>query len=166
MANKRGYWAFAALVAVGILAVAGPPAQSSDKEDDKQVLQGSFLVTIMPATGGANIALETFTHDGQVIVSFFNPVLGLVIGQGTWVKTRDGEFATTFLGLSKPGTGPAFVAGKTQDQISLDASGDSFTGRFKATFFDASGNVVRIGTGTIRGARIVGEPLETDPPDD
>lgn len=168
MVSKKILSTFAALAAVGILAIAGMRAQSTsnDNEDDKQVLHGSFLATVsVNETGRTFKALDTFAPGGGVIVTFFNPTGAQNIAQGSWLRTGDREFALTLEGVSPDVTLPSgqrvsFVSAKLQEKLILDESGDSFDSAFKDQFFDASGNVVRVGTGTVHGTRIVVEPLD------
>lgn len=168
MVSKKILSTFAILAALGILAIAGLRAQSTsnDNEDDKQVLHGSFLVTVsVNETGRTFKALDTFVPGGGFIVTFFNPAGMQSIGQGSWLRTGDREFALTFEGISPDVTLPSgqrvsFVAAKTREKLILDESGDSFNSVFQTQFLDASGNVVLTRTGTVQATRIVVEPLD------
>jgi hypothetical protein len=168
MSRKMLWWSLTSFLIAALIAAAGLRGQSvsNDTENDTQVLQGSFLVTVsVNETGRVFKALESYTPGGIVIVTFFNPAGAPQIAQGAWLRTGDGEFATTIEGVSPDVTLPSgqrvsFVSAKIQDKLTLDESGDSFNGVFQDHFFDASGNVVRIGTGTIQGSRITVEPLD------
>ncbi len=160
MVSKRIYLALAVLGAVGILAVAGLRAQSrsnDENENEKEVLQGSFVVTIHVNQGGLTLkVLDTFSLGGGVIATSFNPSGALQTEQGAWRRTGDREFALTLKGISPA----SFVRVKTREKLTVDESGDSFNGVFQSQFFDASGNVVFTATGTVQGTRIVVEPLD------
>jgi len=143
---------------------------------DLQRLDGSWLTTVT-ATNPPGLPpfkeLMTFTLNGEVMESRrlyvpftpFGPVLETP-GHGAWERTGHGEFAVTFMFLVQAApNNPIFVQGddlgtdNIRMRLTLDASGESFTGIFMSTAHDPDGNAVFTATGTVVGTRLHAQPL-------
>jgi hypothetical protein len=85
---------------------------------------------------------------------------------GVWDRMRHGEFAATFTLLVQAAPNNlVFVSGeslgkdKLRLRITVDGSGDSFSGDFVSEARGANGAVVFGATGTVVGTRLQLEPL-------
>jgi hypothetical protein len=88
-------------------------------------------------------------------------------GYGQWVRTGNGEFALTFVGLEygvDENTGAVLGTStigkyKVRANINLGNDGQEFSGPFKTEIFDLDGNLQFTVDGTVTGKRIVVEPF-------
>jgi hypothetical protein len=85
---------------------------------------------------------------------------------GVWDRTGHGEIAATFTFLVQAApNNPVFVAGeslgtdKIRLRLTVNGSGDGFSGVFVSQARDANGNVVFGAAGTVTGTRLPLEPL-------
>lgn len=143
---------------------------------EPQTLEGSWAMTVV-ATSPPGLpplsSLITFMRGGEVIESRrgylpfspFGPILETA-GHGVWDGTRHREFAVTFTLLVQAApNNPVFVSGeslgtdKVRLRVTVDGSGDTFSGIFVSEARDASGNVVFGASGTVVGTRLLLEPL-------
>jgi hypothetical protein len=79
-------------------------------------------------------------------------------GYGSWARTANHAFASTFIGNSFGPDGTVAATYKVRATVALDPSGDTFTGPFTTDFFDLAGNLLGTVTGTVGAARIAVEP--------
>jgi hypothetical protein len=143
---------------------------------ESHTLEGSWAMTVI-ATSPPGLpplsSLITFTRGGEVIESRrgylpfspFGPILETA-GHGVWDRMRHGEFAATFTFLVQAApnnldfvSGESLGTDKIRLRITVDSSGDSFSGVFVSEARDANGNVVFSATGTVVGTRLQLEPL-------
>ncbi len=145
-------------------------AADNDNQDDTPFL-GSYITTVhapqSPVGPRTFKALDTFTPGGGIFVTFFSPDGTQNNAHGTWSRTGDREITITHVGIAPDAILPSgervsFVSVKVREKFTFDGSGSNFTGVFQAEFFDPSGATVRTGSGTVEGARIVVNPLDTD----
>jgi hypothetical protein len=138
-------------------------AQSGSSE---QNLAGAWNVTIdfggvLPACSAP--ALNT--RDGGIVSNACFP--NESTGYGQWMRTGNGEFAITFVGLEyevDEDTGAVLGASttgtyKVRANITLSSDAQQFTGPFKTEIFDLDGNLIFTVTGTVTAKRVVVEPL-------
>jgi len=167
MTRKMLCWSLTSFLIAALIAAAGLRGQSDSSvtQNNNQVLQGSFLVTVhVDQTGRTFKTLDTYSPGGGVVVTFFDATGAQINSHGAWSRTPDGEFLVTHEAVSPDvvlPTGPvSFVSAKIRDKQTLDESGNNLTGVFQVQFFDPTGNIVRVASGTINGTRIVAEPLD------
>ena len=79
-------------------------------------------------------------------------------GYGSWVRTANNRFASTFIGNSFGPDGTVAATYKVRASASLGPTGNTFTGPFTTEFFDLAGNLLGTVTGTVSAVRIVIEP--------
>lgn len=137
--------------ALGRAALADNPAGADDKD-----IVGSWLLTIT-AGGGAHFkALGTFGVDG----TFTGVNQGDICcgsnssgDHGAWKKTKDRQFALTFLQLIyDPQTGA--LTGMYKVQASIELGSPGWHGKYTLYSYDAEGNLTGTDTGTITAVRI------------
>jgi hypothetical protein len=169
MASKTFFGAVAVLAGVCVLTVAVLRAELNENDDQhhRQFL-GSFITTVhapqSPVGPRTFKALVTLTPGGGIVITFFTPDGAQNNTHGTWVRTGHREVKITSVGISPDvvlpsGERVSFVSGKIREEFTFDESGNSYTGVFQNEFFDASGHLVRSGSGTVEGTRITVEPL-------
>jgi hypothetical protein len=170
----------AVMLGLAIAGVTAPPARvvsanlanaaDNDNQDDTPFL-GSYITTVhapqSPVGPRTFKALDTFTPGGGILVTFFAPDGTQNSTHGTWSRTGDREVTITHVGIAPDAILPSgervsFVSVKVREKFTFDGSGNNYTGVWHAEFFDASGNTVRTGSGTMEGARIVVNPLDID----
>ena len=134
-----------------------------------QKMEGTWIVTVMPAAGGALRSMATYSPDGTYISSalpFAPAPPGLGVARvhvspsfGEWYRIGDRTFAATFMTLVAD-EGGAFVAvQKVSNTITLDEGGNSLTSQFQATYTAPDGTVLFEFSGTTQASRIRVEPL-------
>lgn len=116
-------------------------------------LQGTFQVTISPQGAPASVpGFASFTVDGAMFDA--PPGLSLKNGLGSWIPNPNGNgYLIRFMRfIANPVTN---FRGKAdiQGTMFLSADGNSFTGEFRDVTFDANGNQIVQGRGTVTGQR-------------
>ena len=133
-------------------------AQSGSSE---QNLMGAWNVNIdfggvIPACSAPTLN----TRDGGIVA---NPCAANESpGYGQWVRTGNGEFALTFVGLEYDLAAPGGTANgtyKVRASVSLSNDSQEFSGPFQTDIFDLNGNLVLTVKGTVTAKRVVVEPL-------
>jgi hypothetical protein len=143
---------------------------------EPRTLEGAWAMTAV-ATSPPGLppldSLITFTRGGEVIESRrgylpfspFGPILETA-GHGVWSPRHRGESAATFTFLVQAAPdNPVFVAGEPLGtdtirlRLTLDHSGDGFSGSFVSEARDAGGVLVFSASGTVVGTRLRLAPL-------
>jgi hypothetical protein len=73
---------------------------------------------------------------------------------GRWVQTGDGEFRLTFYAAMWNKEGVISGYHRIQDSIVLSESGDEFSAKTQADFFDANWKTLLTNTGEAKGTRL------------
>lgn len=148
-----------------------PGSKSGAASENKKSkdLQGSWLVTVTPPGGAPPFqALVTFDAGGGVVGSAQGDVLlqappGVppvaTAAHGAWEQTAKREFLFTFRQIFYGADGSSQGGAKIRSAVTLNESGDEWSGQLKVEYFDTYGNVVFSGEGTMQATRIVAEPL-------
>jgi hypothetical protein len=109
------------------------------------------------------IALETFHSDGTFIETSLIDYIAPQgpPGQGVWEKTGSREFALTIYGvIIGTVTNPQFEGTyKVRSRLTLNNTGEEFSGPFKIEIFDPAGNSITTLDGTAQGRRAKLETL-------
>jgi len=109
------------------------------------------------------IAVETFHSDGtftETSLTDYLPPAGPP-GQGVWVKTGAREFALTIYGVTVGDlTNPQFQGTyKVRSKLTLNRSGEEFSGPFTVEIYDPTGTLLFTFDGTAQGRRAHVDPL-------
>jgi len=154
-----------------VQAETAPAVQEADQggPPKKKAIVGSWLETVT-FSGGARPplkSLSTFTADGGLVVADQGNVTTepperaavFSAGHGAWVHLRGRTFAWTILELISDFNGNLSGILKVRGQYTVNKSGNSYSGQFKAEITDTAGNLIFSGEGTNEGQRIQVEPL-------
>jgi hypothetical protein len=131
-----------------------------------QALGGSWVVS-RTLTGGSpeppNV-VASFIADGVAIRSApvqqaAPPALGgakLLINttHGEWMRTDDGRYALTFIGLAFDDSGKLLATQRVRAAVQVSDSQEEFSGPFEVEFIGDDGDVLATSTGTAHGTRI------------
>ena len=140
------------------------PAQKAQAENPQQgnpyTLAGTWGMQVGAPPGPTFTAYETFTEAGGS-VEINNGPGGSTTGIGTWARTGHRTFLATLLKQKFDGAGNLELTLKVRREITLNPSGNEFTGRDNVDLFDPAGNPIPvvIPPGTFHGTRIAAEPL-------
>jgi hypothetical protein len=144
----------------------GSPVQGKDGSPKKKSIIGSWMETVTLSVPGnpSFKSLNTFTADGGLIVADQGNVnLGAntlySAGHGSWVALEGRTVAWTILELVADLNGNPMGLLKVSGRYTVDESGNSYSGNFKAEQVDVVGNLVFSVEGTNEGHRIDVEPL-------
>lgn len=160
-----------ALILAGLLLGSAPGR--ADAQEQGRGFVGSWLVspTIDEATA---VALTTFTADGTILTSnrptqAAPPALGAgpilqSLGHGRWEATGSNEATVTFVFLQTDPSGAYLGTRTIRGRLTLDPSGDRWSGEFSATIADAAGSVLAESKGTVAATRITVEPPPSQMP--
>jgi hypothetical protein len=141
-----------------LLALVSIAAAQPENTGAQQSLEGAWNVTINYAEiPPCKSAPAVFTREGTIIADSCSLFLGA--GYGSWRRTGNREFASTFIGNIYGPDGSVTGSYKVRAAGSLDRSGDLANGVFKTEIFAPSGNVTAVLTGTVTLKRIQVEPL-------
>lgn len=128
-----------------------------------QTLEGAWNVTIVfdqpglpPCAPAGSVFTAVSPGRGSVIAESCYASEGA--GYGSWVRTENNRFATTFIGNSFGPDGTVVSTYKVRASVSLGPTGDAFTGPFTTEFFELTGNLLGTVTGTVSAARLMVEP--------
>ena len=133
-------------------------AEAQPQNMGGQSPEGAWNVTINYAgLPPCKSAPAVFTREGTMIADSCSPFLGA--GYGSWKRTGNREFASTFIGNIYGPEGSVTGSYKVRAAGSFDPSGSAGNGTFKTEIFDTSGNVTAVLTGTVILRRIEVEPL-------
>ena len=109
-----------------------------------RTLEGAWNVTVvfdqqgLPSCAPAGAVFTTITPGrGTVIAESCYASEGA--GYGSWVRTTNNELASTFIGNSFGPDGTVAATYKVRATVTLDPSGDTFSGPFRTDFFDLVG---------------------------
>lgn len=120
-------------------------------------LTGSWIVAVIQPGPPIPPGLDTFTADGNVLIT--TPQLTNSLGHGAWVRTGYREYLFTFIVLQHNAAGEFTGIVKVRSTAVLDDTGDAFTGEFIADLINSQGILTRSLTGMSQGSRITAEPL-------
>ena len=158
------------LTIAGMHATAG--AQSRTLSSSSKKLEGTWNVTETTGDGFQFQWHYTFgpgrtANDGTLIATSnldLTPDPIIVPSQGVWIKTGARTFATTRETFSfDSATGAPVGPAKWRSAITLDATGNAFTGTEHLDVFDLDGNLVFSADDTVEGIRMEVEPLTSAP---
>ena len=128
-----------------------------------QTLEGAWNVTVVfdqqglpPCAPAGAVFTAIGAGKGTVIAESCYATEGA--GYGSWVRTANDQFASTFIGNSFGPDGTVAATYKVRTWVSLGPSRNAFTGPFTTEFFDLAGNLLGTVTGTVSAVRIVVEP--------
>jgi hypothetical protein len=158
MIRSRTFRCFAIATMLALTSTAAAQSTSSSR-----TLEGAWNVTVvfdqqgLPRCAPAGAAFTAITPGrGTVIAESCYASEGA--GYGSWARTANNEFASTFIGNSFGPDGTVAATYKVRATVALDPSGDTFSGPFTTDFFDLVGNLLGTVTGTVSAARSVVEP--------
>ena len=150
--TARTFWSAAAL---SILLLTPAHAQNSGFK----TLVGTWRVTVSPDGIPPFQAFNTFNADGTSIeFDNSNPAALQTIAIGPWERVGDRDYAFVEVNQVFDDHGYAGEV-RVRAKLTLDASGDSFSGPFTFQVVDIGGNVVFQGGGTAKGRRITVDSL-------
>lgn len=132
--------------------------QITSQESKKTAIVGSWLLTVDAA--GIRILLS-LTSDGiafasgQGDISLDPQFPTQTMQQGVWTHLAGRQFAINVVALQYDVSTAEYLGmGKVRPLLTLDETGDQFTGTVEAKFFDPDGNLVGSFSSTIHGVRI------------
>ena len=121
-------------------------------------LVGTWIITSTRAGSVPNGILVLVLPDGGFLrTGNAHPTESPAMG--VWRQVGDADYEVTYMALQFDNTGTFIGHRKSWLRIPLDASGDSFTGRFRVVTLDLSGTESAPTEGEIRGTRMVAEPF-------
>lgn len=135
-------------------------------EEQKTALAGSWLCDNTSLSGDVIKTLQAFTEDGRAFVTGQGDTVPPVLSPqfGSWEHREGRTFDITVLSIAydpqgPPPAGTLVGTAKIRETVTLDRSGNKFSGRFKFVLSDPAGNVLYTNDGTFHGSRIKVEPL-------
>jgi hypothetical protein len=153
--SRRAAVRFAGLGAVGaaVAGVAGRTVEQAGAAPGNEIV-GSWEVAADDPIG---FALQTFTVDGGFISTHgLHP--SRTPGHGAWVRTGDGRFLVELVNYGFL-EGTAISRRVTRLEVTVDASGNSYTSRFSYEDIDLAGKLLGSAQGTARATRITPHPF-------
>lgn len=168
----RGYGLAVALVLIGGLLVVGRGGAPAMAQDGTPTATTSGFVgawRVVPRIGDeAAVALTSFTRDGLIITSnrpvqpvpaeLGSGVLVQSLGQGSWEATSATTADITFVILQSAPDGTYLGTRTIRGALTLDPSGDAWSGTFAVEIANAAGAIVHQATGEVRATRIEVDP--------
>jgi len=149
------------VITVTLLALSAVAASQGQSSHSSQNLPGTFVVTVN-FEGTSFKVLENFTHDGRstVLLPFGPPCCNdtRVGGLGEWIRTGPREFAVTVFFFDAQDT--TVPLQRSRLRLTLDQSGDAFSGPFRYEVIDNDGNVLFSDDGSFTGKRLNIVPLD------
>jgi hypothetical protein len=165
--TKRALLTLAALLATGAiatsaaLAATGDHARASAAPNGKQ-LNGTWTTTVQltdapPGAPTSFNALDTFLPGGSLLVSSSAPGPGLrTLAHGTWIRTGDHRFASTFVWFRFDPTGQYVGTQRVSRTMVLAKNGASFQASDIVEVVSPTGAVVATIHGTESGTLLRG----------
>lgn len=139
-------------------------------EQQQKALGGSWIsdVTVAVPADFATVfkALFAFTEDGRVFATAQGDIVPPVQspGFGAWEHLGGRTYAFTFMTISYNSegelVGSLIGTGKISGTVTLDRSGNKFSGRFKFVLSDPDGKELLTTAGPLQASRIKVEPLD------
>lgn len=124
-------------------------------------LSGTFVVTVT-FEGTSFKVLENFTRDGRstVLLPFGPPCCNdtRVGGLGEWSRTGPREFAVTEYFFASEDTSEPLQ--RSRLRLTLDPTGNKFSGPFRFEIIDNDGNILFSDDGTFTGERLKLVPMD------
>ena len=145
-------------IVAGAALAAGMPAGPARADNSAGSLVGTWIITSTRAGSVPNGILVTVLPDGSFLRTG-NTHPTETPAMGVWRQVNDTVYDVTYMALQFDNAGTFIGHRKTWLRIPLDASGDSFTGRFRVVTLDLNGAESAPTEGEIRGTRMVAEPF-------
>ena len=142
-------------------------SETNQSDSPKKAIVGSWVETVTFTGEGTPPpfkSLNTFNADGGLTVSDqgnVNLAEGLVFGagHGSWIAVGSNTFDWTVVELICDPNGHLIGILKVRGRYTVDQSGNSYNGNFKAEASDTDGNQLFVFEGTNEGHRIQVDPL-------
>jgi hypothetical protein len=125
----------------------GVSAQANDP------LVGSWMTNYNRSTGEQLTGLLTFHENGTVVNSLSDHLTGTT-SHGTWTSLGNNQYAYSVLRLDIDSTGNYAGIRAVDADVTVDPTGNSWTSASRTTFYDTSGNFMRMLTSTGMAKRI------------
>jgi len=163
--------AIVSLLVAGLALSARQPdtiAQESSAPGQHAIVGAWFVTTLLDGQPPSP-NMTSFYADGTVLTSnrpVFPQAPGAAApearsaGHGAWVANDDGTVDFTFLVLTADVNGTYLGQRSLRGHLTLDGSGDAWSGPFSATVTDASGTVISESVGQAEATRIKVMPME------
>jgi len=154
--NAKRIVTTAALLLLSVVAAGQGQSSHSSKN-----LPGTFVVTVN-FEGTSFKVLENFARDGRstVLLPFGPPCCNdtRVGGLGEWIRTGPREFAVTVFFFDAQDT--TVPLQRSRLSLTLDESGNEFSGPFRYEVIDTEGNVLFSDDVSFAGKRLNVVPLD------
>ena len=149
------------LLRISVLVLSAVAASQGQSSQSSKNLPGTFVVTVN-FEGTSFKVLENFTRDGRstVLLPFGPPCCNdtRVGGLGEWIRTGPREFAVTVFFFDAQDT--TVPLQRSRLRLTLDESGDAFSGPFRYEVIDTEGNALFSDDGSFAGKRLNVVPLD------
>ena len=137
-----------------ILALAvGPRVSPTAAAQSGPGLEGSWMSEVSSQLA-AGTRLTTYNADGTLITTAIAAGVIPTTGHGSWVRTGEREFATTWFGFSRDAEGNYTAMTKVRGRLQLNGGGDEISSRSQVEVMDRNGNVLRTDSPTGQAKRI------------
>jgi len=125
--------------------------------------EGSWMGVVTRPDLPPLVTLYTYTADGGLIeTSTDHPTRSPA--HGAWVRTANGQIATTAWRLVFDTSGNFMRTQKISSLVRVSAAGDEFSGQSRVEFYDLGGNLVQSTTTASSAKRIRAELPPATPP--
>jgi hypothetical protein len=158
ISRRTAVRAASSALVTGAALTAGIGASTRDAAARASSLVGTWVVTSTRGAAVPNGILVIILPDGSFLrTGNSHPTESP--GMGVWRQVSDGVYETTYLALAFDNAGTVIGHRKSWQRITLDPSGDSFTGETRGATLDLNGAETARTEGMIRGSRMVVEPF-------
>jgi hypothetical protein len=162
LGRRRAVQALGGVLVTGSAAATGMGAATA-QAGSVPSLVGSWLVFVPQPDGSTFVAAQSFTADGGTTTQFSssNEMLGASLGAGVWQQIAERTFAMSSRApLYDPRTGAVTGTAMGAGTLTVDTTGDTWSGPGRISFFAADGALqFTTPTSTARATRIVLEPI-------
>ena len=141
------------------------PAAFVEVADDNAIITGLWKFSFT-AKGNANIpdgapidaGYVTWHADGTEIMNSGRAPITQSFCMGVWKQTKSNTFKLNHMALSWDASGTTFVGpANIREQVTVDHSGNAYSGTFSITQYDTNGNVLAHVVGVIAAQRITAD---------
>jgi hypothetical protein len=131
----------------------------SGQDEDNASIVGLWKIKLLLADGSVfDEGYTTWHSDGTELTNSGRPPMTGSFCMGAWKKNSDGTYRLNHFALSWDSTGTIFVGpANIKERITVDPSGNSYTGTFSVNQYDTNGNVLVHRTGRVVGLRITAD---------